>query len=59
MGTKAAQEHLSKSLFPFVIGSNDIINYFQSNSDIAKKYTPQQYVTLMVSNLKEMLKVTT
>ncbi|KAG6395535.1 hypothetical protein SASPL_141654 [Salvia splendens] len=56
MGTKAAQEHLSKSLFPFVIGSNDIINYFQSNSDIAKKYTPQQYVNLMVSNLKEMLK---
>ncbi|KAL1568375.1 GDSL esterase/lipase [Salvia divinorum] len=56
MGTKAAQEHLSKSLFPFVIGSNDIINYFQSNSDIGKKYTPQQYVTLIASNLKEMLK---
>ncbi|XP_057786241.1 GDSL esterase/lipase At5g55050-like [Salvia miltiorrhiza] len=55
MGTKPAQEHLSKSLFPFVIGSNDIINYFQTNSEMAKKYTPQQYVTLMVSNLKEAL----
>lgn len=57
MGSKAAQDHLSKSLFPVVIGSNDIIGYFNEGSDVQKKYTPQQYVTLMVSNLKQMLKV--
>lgn len=56
MGSKAAQEHLSKSLFPIVIGSNDIIGYFNNGSDLQKKYTPQQYVTLMLSNLKQMLK---
>ncbi|KAH6786379.1 GDSL-like Lipase/Acylhydrolase superfamily protein [Perilla frutescens var. hirtella] len=56
MGSSAVQEHLSKSLFPVVIGNNDIINYFNTGSDMQKKYTPQQYVTLMVSNLKELLK---
>lgn len=58
MGASAAQQHLSKSLFPVVIGNNDIIGYSDANSDAAKKYTPQQYVTLMLSNLKELLKVT-
>ncbi|KAK4439783.1 GDSL esterase/lipase [Sesamum alatum] len=50
------QEHLSKSLFPVVIGSNDIINYFRTGSDASQKYSPQQYVTLMVSNFKQLLK---
>ncbi|KAL0353656.1 UNVERIFIED_CONTAM: GDSL esterase/lipase [Sesamum angustifolium] len=51
------QDHLSKSLFPVVIGSNDIINYFKTGSDASQKYSPQQYVSLMVSNFKELLKV--
>ncbi|CAA2994519.1 GDSL esterase lipase At5g55050-like [Olea europaea subsp. europaea] len=50
LGTASAQEHLSKSLFPVVIGSNDLINFSKS------KNTPQQFVNLMVSSLKEVLK---
>ncbi|KAL2245297.1 UNVERIFIED_CONTAM: GDSL esterase/lipase [Sesamum indicum] len=50
------EDHLSKSLFPVVIGSNDIINYFNTGSDASQKYSPQEYVTLMVSNFKELLK---
>ncbi|CAI9784211.1 unnamed protein product [Fraxinus pennsylvanica] len=50
LGTANAQEHLSKSLFPIIIGSNDIINFSKSRN------TPQQFVNLMVSSLKEVLK---
>ncbi|PIN20500.1 Triacylglycerol lipase [Handroanthus impetiginosus] len=56
LGSTAVQEHLSKSLFPVVIGSNDLINYFDTGSDLPDKNSPQQYVTLMVSTLKELLK---
>ncbi|KAK4484815.1 hypothetical protein RD792_007412 [Penstemon davidsonii] len=51
MGSAATQEHLSKSIFPVVIGSNDIINYFKS-----EKSSTQQYVALMVSTFKDQLK---
>lgn len=57
LGSAGAQEHLSKSLFPVVIGSNDIFDYFKSGSKAAKNSTPQQYVDLMVSTLKGLLKV--
>ncbi|KAL2476334.1 GDSL esterase/lipase [Abeliophyllum distichum] len=50
LGTASAQEHLSKSLFPVVIGSNDLINFAKSGN------TPQQFVNLMVSSFKEVLK---
>ncbi|KAL2496320.1 GDSL esterase/lipase [Forsythia ovata] len=50
LGTASAQEHLSKSLFPVVIGSNDLINFSESGN------TPQQFVNLMVSSLKVVLK---
>ncbi|PIN15533.1 Triacylglycerol lipase [Handroanthus impetiginosus] len=56
LGSTAVQEHLSKSLFPVVIGSSDLINYFDTGSDVPDKNSPQQYVTLMVSTLKELLK---
>ncbi|KAK6124595.1 hypothetical protein DH2020_041663 [Rehmannia glutinosa] len=56
LGSAAVQEHLSKSLFPIVIGSNDIINYFKSGSGLSEKNSPQQHVALMVSTLKELLK---
>ncbi|XP_076895499.1 GDSL esterase/lipase At5g55050-like [Bidens hawaiensis] len=51
-----AQAHLSKSLFVVVIGSNDLFNYFNKNSKASKEYTPQQFVDLMVSTLKGLLK---
>ncbi|EYU27351.1 hypothetical protein ABFS82_13G167500 [Erythranthe guttata] len=54
--SNAVQEHFSKSFFPIVIGSNDIINYFTTGSDLSEKNSPQQHVTLMVSTLKELLK---
>ncbi|XAR67427.1 Triacylglycerol lipase [Bertholletia excelsa] len=56
IGSAAAQDHLSKSIFAIVIGSNDIFGYFHSGSDLPKKYTPQQYVDSMVLTLKDDLK---
>ncbi|XP_050139753.1 GDSL esterase/lipase At5g55050-like [Malus sylvestris] len=54
LGSKGAKDHLSKSLFLIVIGSNDIFGYFR-NSQLQNEYTLQQYANLMVSNLKEQL----
>ncbi|XP_051126350.1 GDSL esterase/lipase At5g55050 [Andrographis paniculata] len=56
MGDAGVQEHLSKSLFPIVFGSNDILRYFSEGSEQSKEYLPQQYVDLMVSTLKQLLK---
>ncbi|XP_076895498.1 GDSL esterase/lipase At5g55050-like [Bidens hawaiensis] len=56
LGSDEAQAHLSKSLFVVVIGSNDLFNYFNKNSKASKEYTPQQFVDLMVSTLKGLLK---
>lgn len=57
MGSSEAQAHLAKSLFLVVIGSNDLFGYFNKDSKVSKQYTPQQYVDLMVSTLKELMKV--
>lgn len=56
MGSHGAQTHLSKSLFVIVIGSNDLFGYFNKDSKVSKQYTPQQYVDLMVSTLKGLIK---
>ncbi|XP_038903279.1 GDSL esterase/lipase At5g55050 [Benincasa hispida] len=55
LGSPGAAEHLSKSLFTVVIGSNDIFGYHES-SDLRNKYSPQQYVDSMASTLKSQLK---
>ncbi|KAL8256539.1 hypothetical protein R6Q59_031606 [Mikania micrantha] len=52
MGSDKAQAHLSKSLFFVVIGSNDLLDYFNKNPRASKDYTPEEYVDLMVSTLK-------
>lgn len=57
LGSAAAEEHLAKSIFPIVIGSNDLFDYFDSgNSKGRKKVPPQQYVDGMVSTLEGLLK---
>ncbi|PWA90185.1 SGNH hydrolase-type esterase domain-containing protein [Artemisia annua] len=56
LGSAGAQTHLAKSLFMIVIGSNDLFAYFKNNSDPSKKYTPQQYVDLIASNLIHLMK---
>ncbi|KAI8006266.1 GDSL esterase/lipase [Camellia lanceoleosa] len=56
LGSSGAQLHLSKSIFTFVVGSNELLGYFSSGSDLPNKSTPQQYVDLMVLTLKQVLK---
>lgn len=56
MGLAAAEQHLSKSIFPIVIGSNDLFGYFKSGSEVSKKSTPQQYVDSMVAAVNVVLK---
>lgn len=55
MGTDGLEKHFSKSLFAIVIGSNDILNYFESEDE---KDTPEHLVNLMIHNLKVEIKVT-
>ncbi|KAL5735901.1 hypothetical protein ACOSQ2_030689 [Xanthoceras sorbifolium] len=55
LGSAGAQQRLSKSLFAVVIGSNDLFDYLGS-SDLRKKHSPQQYLSLMTTTLKEQLK---
>lgn len=56
LGSDRARQHLSKSLFLVVTGNNDILGYGES-TDLRKKYTPQQYVDLLVSTLKGQIQV--
>ncbi|KAJ0779474.1 putative triacylglycerol lipase [Helianthus annuus] len=56
LGSDGARAHLAKSLFVIVIGSNDLFAYFHNNSKVSKKYTPQQYVDLMASTFKQLIK---
>ncbi|XP_027342170.1 GDSL esterase/lipase At5g55050-like [Abrus precatorius] len=54
IGASNLQNHLSKSIFFVVIGSNDIFGYLASK-DLQKKSTPQQYADSMISSLKVQL----
>nr|XP_043623010.1 GDSL esterase/lipase At5g55050-like [Erigeron canadensis] len=56
LGPSVAQVHLSKSIFPIVIASNDLITYFTVGSLVSRKYTPQRYIDLLLSNYKGLLK---
>ncbi|XP_010244496.1 PREDICTED: GDSL esterase/lipase At5g55050-like [Nelumbo nucifera] len=56
LGTVEAQTYFSKSLYGIVIGSNDILGYFGSGSTLRDKYTPQQYIDLMIFTLRGQLK---
>lgn len=56
LGSAGAQEHLSKSVFAVVIGSNDILGYYGSDSSTRNKTAPQQFVDSMAATLKEQLK---
>ncbi|KAL8152408.1 hypothetical protein V2J09_010168 [Rumex salicifolius] len=54
--SKDLSRHLSKSLFVFVIGSNDYINnYFSSFYPDSKKYTPKQFADLLLSQVSHQL----
>ncbi|KAK3199715.1 hypothetical protein Dsin_023130 [Dipteronia sinensis] len=55
LGSGGVKQHLSESLFVVVIGSNDIF-YYLGLSVLQNKYTPQQYVTLMTTNLEPQLR---
>ncbi|KAI7751860.1 hypothetical protein M8C21_023245 [Ambrosia artemisiifolia] len=57
VGLACANTHLAKSLFVIVIGSNDLLTYFDKDSQVSKQYTPRQYVDLMASTLKQLMKV--
>ncbi|XP_057843483.2 GDSL esterase/lipase At5g55050 [Cryptomeria japonica] len=55
LGSAEAEKLVAKSLFVVVVGSDDLFSYFKSNSKLQAKYTPQQYVDLLISTLKAQL----
>ncbi|KAJ8497568.1 hypothetical protein OPV22_008120 [Ensete ventricosum] len=56
LGSAQTQAHLSTSVFAFVIGSNDILNYVKSSSANKLKNPPQQFVGSLISSLRRQLK---
>ncbi|RZS28359.1 hypothetical protein BHM03_00061945, partial [Ensete ventricosum] len=56
LGSAQTQAHLSTSVFAFVIGSNDILNYVKSSSANKLKNPPQQFVGSLISSLRGQLK---
>lgn len=52
LGPDGAQNHLSKSIFTIVVGSNDMFVHF---SQLSNPNTTQQYVDSMISNFKGLL----
>jgi hypothetical protein len=59
LGEAAAKELLRNSLYAFVFGSNDYINNYllQTNNATRIRYTPSQYVDLLISTYKAQLTV--
>ncbi|XP_055823244.1 GDSL esterase/lipase At5g55050-like [Solanum dulcamara] len=55
IGESATKKHLSNSLFTFVIGSNDLFNYFTSKSRFPTIKSPQEYIDLMLSTFSNHL----
>ncbi|KAI3694014.1 hypothetical protein L1987_76972 [Smallanthus sonchifolius] len=56
VGSASAKARLGKSLFVIVTGSNDLLSYFDNDSQVLKQYAPQEYVDVMTSTLKQLLK---
>ncbi|KAJ6800445.1 GDSL esterase/lipase-like [Iris pallida] len=52
LGSDQANNHMAKSIFALVIGSNDIFSYNKS----PKNTPPQEFVNSMITNLGEHLK---
>ncbi|XP_057769800.1 GDSL esterase/lipase 7-like [Salvia miltiorrhiza] len=49
-------DYLAKSLFVISIGSNDYINnYLNDLHDTSKRYSPQSFATLLITNLSQQL----
>ena len=57
LGSAKVVKLVAKSLFVLVIGSDDLFSYFKSNSKLQTKYTPQQYIDLLISTFKAQLEV--
>ncbi|KAJ0983048.1 hypothetical protein J5N97_011303 [Dioscorea zingiberensis] len=57
LGVVKTHNHLSKSIFSFIIGSNDIFSYSKSKPSSKTKVTPQQFVDSLVSTLQTQLQI--
>jgi hypothetical protein len=55
LGTEKSQDHLSKSIFGVVIGSNELIHY--AKSDLANSTSPADFVGSLLATLQGQLKV--
>ncbi|MQM13990.1 hypothetical protein Taro_046916 [Colocasia esculenta] len=55
LGSVATQEHLSHSIVTVVIGSNDLLGYFQSDPSQRAK-PPQQFVDSLLFTLRDQLR---
>ncbi|XP_072956771.1 GDSL esterase/lipase At5g55050-like [Typha angustifolia] len=56
LGSSEALNHLAKSIFAIVIGSNDMLNYVKSSSANKLKTSTQQLVDSMTLSLQDQIK---
>ncbi|XP_020256765.1 GDSL esterase/lipase At5g55050-like isoform X2 [Asparagus officinalis] len=56
LGFIQARDHISMSIFAFIIGSNDILDYVKSSSSYQLNVTAEQLVGSMISSLEVHLK---
>ncbi|CAI9106751.1 OLC1v1005968C1 [Oldenlandia corymbosa var. corymbosa] len=54
LGVQGTKQHLSKSLFLVVTGSNDVFAYFE-NDEIRKVKTRDQYINEMIAILQDLM----
>lgn len=55
LGIEKTLDHLSKSIFAVVIGSNELINY--AKSDLTDSVSPVDFVGSLLATLRGQLKV--
>lgn len=55
LGAEKTLDHLYKSIFAVVIGSNELIKY--AKSDPADSTSPEDFVATLVATLQDQLKV--
>lgn len=57
LGEVELEKLQSNSIHAMVIGSNDVLGYFGSNSNFSKSYTPMAFISLMVDTIEAQLKL--
>lgn len=57
LGDEEAQKLISEAVYFFGIGSNDYMGGYLGNPKMLQRYTPEQYVGMVIGNLTQAIQV--